>query len=47
VKIDRQQLATRGQQGYVVTDCQGGVPQAVLDQIRDLEATTRLTVLEA
>ncbi|MFD2757469.1 phosphoglycerate dehydrogenase [Gulosibacter faecalis] len=47
VNIDRQQLATRGQQGYVVTDCQGGVPQAVLDQIRDLEATTRLTVLEA
>ncbi len=47
VNIDRQQLATKGQQGYVVTDCSGGVPQAVLDEIRDLEATTRLTVLTA
>lgn len=47
VNIDRQQLATKGQQGYVVTDCSGGVPQAALDEIRDLEATTRLTVLTA
>ncbi|WP_282826065.1 ACT domain-containing protein [Gulosibacter sediminis] len=47
VNIDRQQLATRGQQGYVVTDTSGEVPQSALDEIRELEATTRLTVLTA
>ncbi|MGO1545513.1 MAG: phosphoglycerate dehydrogenase [Gulosibacter sp.] len=45
VNIDSQQLTTRGQLGYVVTDCGNGVPQAALDEIRSLEATRRLTAL--
>lgn len=47
VNIDSQQLSTRGGYGYVVTDCSNGVPEAALEQIRGLEATTRLTVLNA
>jgi len=47
VNIDSQQLATRGGYGYVVTDCTNGVPEAALEQIRGLDATTRLTALQA
>ena len=45
VNIDRQQLATRDGYGYVVTDCSAGVPQAAVDAIEALPATTRLCVL--
>ncbi|WP_087008295.1 phosphoglycerate dehydrogenase [Gulosibacter sp. 10] len=45
VNIDRQQLTTRDQLGYVVTDCSNGIPQAALDEIREIGATRRLTAL--
>ena len=43
--IDSQQLATSGGIGYAVTDCSNGVPSEVIDQLRDLDVTMRLTVL--
>lgn len=43
--IDAQRLSTRGGFGYAVTDCSNGVPQAVIDELRSLDATLRLSVI--
>ena len=43
LNVDGQMLATRGELGYVVTDVSGQLPPALLDSLRELPETVRLT----
>lgn len=43
VNIDRQQLATRGELGYVVTDLGSGLPTSALEALQALPETVRLS----
>jgi D-3-phosphoglycerate dehydrogenase / 2-oxoglutarate reductase len=43
LNVDGQVLATRGELGYVVTDVSGELPPALLDALRALPETVRLT----
>jgi D-3-phosphoglycerate dehydrogenase len=43
LNVDGQVLATRGELGYVVTDVSGVIPPALLDALRTLPETVRLT----
>jgi D-3-phosphoglycerate dehydrogenase len=45
VNIDGQQLGTRGEIGYVVTDVGTDVPDALLDELSALPETVRLRIL--
>ena len=45
VNIDRQQLATRGEMGYVVTDLADELPRAAIDALTALPATVRLSTI--
>ena len=45
LNVDGQVLATRGEHGYVVTDVSGELPPALLDALRALPETVRLTTL--
>jgi D-3-phosphoglycerate dehydrogenase len=44
VNVEAQNLGTRGEIGYVVTDSAGGVTQEIVDRIRALPETIRLRV---
>ena len=43
LNVDGQVLATRGELGYVVTDVSGDLPSALVDALRTLPETVRLT----
>ncbi|MGJ3509168.1 phosphoglycerate dehydrogenase [Enemella sp. A6] len=45
VNIDRQQLATRGELGYVVTDLAGDLPKTAVEALLALPETVRLTTV--
>ncbi|SDE18170.1 phosphoglycerate dehydrogenase [Auraticoccus monumenti] len=45
VNIERQQLATRGELGYVVTDLAGPLTQPVIDELLALPETVRLSTI--
>jgi D-3-phosphoglycerate dehydrogenase len=45
VNVEGQMLSTRGEYGYLITDIARGYPDEVLDQLRDMEQTVRLRVL--
>jgi D-3-phosphoglycerate dehydrogenase len=45
LNVDGQVLATRGELGYAVTDINGSPPPALLDSLRDMPETVRLTQL--
>ncbi|CAG7844543.1 D-3-phosphoglycerate dehydrogenase [Pseudoclavibacter triregionum] len=47
VNIDRQQLATRGEIGYVVTDVSAGCTQQVFDTILGMPETMRLATIDS
>jgi len=45
VNIDGQQLATRGELGYVISDIASGLTQDAVAALRDMPETVRLRVL--
>ena len=45
INIDRQQLSTRGDTGYLVTDAANGVTREVIEQILALPETIRLSTI--
>jgi len=45
INIDRQQLSTRGDTGYLVTDAGNGVTREVIEQILGLPETIRLSTI--
>ena len=45
INVDRQQLVTKGQMGYLVTDCGNGVTEDVVAAVKALPETIRVATV--